>query len=220
MARDAPSRAAAALTRLLFVRHGESVGNALGVVQGHVDYELSALGHLQAEATALALKPLAPDAIFTSPLLRAAQTATIIAGSAGLEPEPLPDVREYGMGEASGLTIAEVRDRFPEVVAARRRGERLAYPGEEGRDLFHARLASALSHLTSQTGTLVVVAHGGIINAVCARVLGIPPARRGVFQVANCSISEVMVDPKGPLVLHRHNDVCHLRGIATVADNG
>lgn len=208
------------MTRLLLVRHGESTGNALGIVQGHIDYELSALGRLQAEATALALRPLKLDAVFTSPLLRAVQTAEVIARESGVKAELLPDVREYGMGAASGLTWMEVQERFPEVVAARRRGERMAYPGEEGRDVFHTRLSAALELLSTRTGTVALVAHGGVINAVCARAFGIPPARRGVFQVFNCSITEILLDPHGKMAVHRQNDVCHLRGIETTVDNG
>lgn len=206
--------------RLLLIRHGQSEGNASGVIQGHLDFGLSALGERQARATAERLAGIKIDRIVTSPLTRAAETARIIAGERGVTVTPEPALMEYNVGEISGLTGPEIRERFPEVTAAYARGERPVFPGEEGRDIFHARLGAVLEDLRGKDETVVAVAHGGVVSAYCYMVLGMDLQRRGMFQVWNCSITEVVTDRVGRLVLVRQNDACHLEGIETAADRG
>jgi broad specificity phosphatase PhoE len=180
--------------RLILVRHGQSEGNASGVIQGHRDYGLSALGKRQARATAERLNSMPMDRILASPLARAAETARIIAGERGIEVEVEASLLEYDIGEASGLTGPEIRERFPEVSAAFGRGERPVFPGEEGRDVFHGRLGTLLARLRDRDETVVAVAHGGVVAAYCYMVLGLDVNRRGLFQVWNCSITESASD--------------------------
>ncbi len=206
--------------RLILIRHGESEGNASGVIQGRMDFGLSPAGLLQARATAEALAGLAADRLVTSPLRRAVQTAEIIAGPLGCEPSPMPGLMEYDIGLASGLTAGELRQRFPGVFAAAAAGERPAFPGEEGRDNFAARLQQALDDLSRGGGTTVAVAHGGVISSLCHLVVGIGVNRPGAFHVANCSLTEIIRDRAGRLVVARHNDTCHLGGLATFAGRG
>lgn len=206
--------------RILLVRHGESEGNAQGIIQGHQDFGLSPLGELQARTTAAHLGGAKVAAIVTSPLRRAAMTAEAIALGTGLVVEELPELMEYDIGAASGLTWVQIRERYPELAAAWARGERRPFPGEEGRDVFHARIARGLAKLREREGTVAAVAHGGVINAICIQVLGIPPHRRGVFSVHNCSITEIVTDRTGSFLIQRQNDTCHLRGLVTTADRG
>jgi broad specificity phosphatase PhoE len=206
--------------RLLLVRHGQSEGNANGVIQGHLDFGLSELGERQARATAERLTELHIDRVLTSPLKRAAETARIIAGERGVLVQPEPALMEYDIGEASGLTGPQIRERFPEVSAAYARGERPVFPGEEGRELFHTRLGGVLESLRSTDDTVVAVAHGGVVSAYCYMALGLDLQRRGMFQVWNCSITEIATDRAGRLVIVRHNDTCHLEGIETAVDRG
>ena len=130
--------------RLILVRHGESEGNASGVIQGRIDFGLSPTGVLQARATAGYLATLDVDRVVTSPLRRAADTAETIASPLGHSAVHMPELMEYDIGEASGLSNAELRQRFPEVFTAYATGQRPTFPGEEGRDTFHARLQAAL----------------------------------------------------------------------------
>ncbi len=206
--------------RLILVRHGESEGNASGVIQGRMDFDLSSTGVRQARATAAHLAAMDVDRIVTSPLLRAARTAALIADRLSMTPDPMPDLMEYDMGQVSGLTGAQIRAQFPEAAREAGSGRRPAYPGEEGRETFHARLRVALDELTALDGTTIAVAHGGVISALCHIVLGVDLHRPGAFHVGNCSLTEVTRDRAGRLVLVRHNDSCHLRGMETFADRG
>lgn len=198
------------------------MGNASGVMQGRMDFGLTPLGQRQAAATAERLRKEPIHRVLTSPLKRAVTTAEAIATALGLPVEPEPGLMEYDIGEVSGLTGPELRERYPEVTAAWSRGERPRFPGEEGRDVFGARVAAVLETLRSREETVVAVAHGGVNQAVCRLVLGLEVAAigRGGFSVANCSITEIVRDRTGGLVLLRHNDVCHLDGVATEVDRG
>lgn len=208
--------------RLIFVRHGQSEGNASGVVQGRLDFGLSELGYRQAEETAKRLGGEPVSRILTSPLRRASETARLIADPLGMTVEPEPALLEYDIGIVSGLTAVQVRERHPEFAAARARGERPKYPGEEGRDVFQARITAVLDVLRGEEGdgAVVAVAHGGVINAVCAVVLGVDLHGPGRFQVANCSLTELVTDRSGRFVLRRHNDTCHLEDLVTNTDRG
>lgn len=206
--------------RLLLVRHGQSEGNAAGIVQGSMDFGLTELGALQARVTAERLAREEIHRIVSSPLRRAADTAVAISEGTGVTIEFADGLREYDIGAASGLTAAEIRERFPDIAEARRRGERLPFPGEEGRDAFHARLRSVLDQIQGAGGTTVAVAHGGVVGAMCQIVVGLGPRHRGLFEAANCSVTEILRDAGGRLVIARHNDTCHLSGIVTRLDRG
>lgn len=206
--------------RLILVRHGESLGNAAGVLQGRLEYGLSELGARQADLTATRLAQVGADRVVSSPLLRAVTTAERIARAMGHDLELDPDLAEYDIGEGAGLTAVELRERFPEMATARAGGKRFLFPAEEGREVFHRRLTAALDRFGTLEGTTVAVAHGGVISAMCHMVVGLDLDRPGVFMVGNCSLTEITRDRGGRLVLTHHNDMCHLEGIATLVDRG
>ncbi len=206
--------------RLILVRHGESEGNAAGVLQGVLDFGLTQRGRLQAKALAGRLKSEPIDRLIASPLRRAADTANIIAARTGHKIAWDDSLKEYDIGEASGLTGAQMRERYPTSAEAYVRGDHVRFPGEEGRDVFHARIDAWVRSIRQQPGTTLAVAHGGVVAAICYNVLGLDPKRRGMFSIANCSITEVQEDRRGQLVLHRQNDSCHLEGIITEIDRG
>ncbi len=157
--------------RLLVVRHGESTWNADGRWQGQADPPLSALGARQAEAAAGGLdEPVA--AIWTSDPARARRTAEIIAGRLGAgAPRLEPRLRERDVGEWSGLTRAEIEDRWPGALAARR-----TPPGWESDARLAERVVAALHDIAwSADGTVaLVVTHGGAIRTL-ERELGAEP---------------------------------------------
>ena len=189
-------------------------------MQGRLDFGLSLLGQEQAKATAARLSAMRIDRIVTSPLARAAETARAIAEPHSIAIETEPGLLEYDPGPVSGLTGAQIREMHPEIVASYARGERPKFPGEEGRDVFSRRIAAVLESLQGTEKTVIAVAHGGVISAICSIILGIEQHRPGVFQVANCSLTELGTDRAGRLVLHSHNDTCHLAGIVTIDDRG
>jgi broad specificity phosphatase PhoE len=148
-------------------------------------------------------------------LQRTLQTAEAIADRLELDIVTLPDVREYDFGEASGLTWAEVAERYPDLIAAvrARTSAYPVYPGEEGRDRFRARVCGAiwsLCELYAPDLTVAVVTHAGPIVVACLEVLGLPYQRPAPFAVDNGSITTIDLRPSGS-VLVATNDTCHLQ---------
>ncbi len=150
------------MTRLLFVRHGQSEWNALGRWQGQADPPLSDLGRDQAYRGALRLGTV--DAIVSSDLQRAMATAQILSGQLGVGPvvvEPL--LRERDAGEWSGLTTPEIEAGWPGFLEQRRRPESV-----ETDESLLARTLEAIVRIESEYrgGEVLVVAHGGLVYAL------------------------------------------------------
>ena len=104
------------MTTLYLARHGESDWNAANRFQGHSDRPLTELGRRQAEALAGKLESHAAlTAIYSSPLARAYETASIVGARLGLQPTPVDDLREVDVGGWSGLSRSEVEARYPDA---------------------------------------------------------------------------------------------------------
>ena len=149
-------------TRVLLLRHGQSEWNAVGRWQGHADPPLTALGRAQAVAASRSIG--AVDAVVASDLLRANETAEIVAGQLGVGPV-LVDVRlrERDAGEWTGLTRAEIDDRFPGYLAVGRRP-----PGWEDAETLAGRVLGALrdAQQAFPGGDVLAVTHSGVIRAI------------------------------------------------------
>lgn len=105
-------------THVILIRHGQSQGNAEGRFGGHTDTPVSPLGRRQAEATAKALSPEKFNAIYSSDLRRAIETATPLAELTGAPLIPTDALRERSVGVMEGLTFAESAAQHPEQYQA------------------------------------------------------------------------------------------------------
>jgi probable phosphoglycerate mutase len=151
------------VTTLLLARHGETDWNRDGRFQGHADPPLNEHGRRQAHALAdlLADEPL--EAIYSSDLLRAQETAQIVAMQRGMEIVLDPQLRERDVGEWSGLTRAEIDERFPNQIQAWREGRVVV--GETPEALSERVLAAARRiSATHPSGVVLVVSHGGALR--------------------------------------------------------
>jgi uncharacterized phosphatase len=149
-------------TDLLVVRHGQSEWNAIGRWQGHADPALSELGRRQAAVAAASIG--AVDGIISSDLLRATETAAIIAQQLGVGPVMVDErLRERDVGEWTGLTRSEINRRWPGWIDDLRRPE-----GFESVDSVLLRVVEALAAMgeSSPRGSLLVVTHGGVIRSL------------------------------------------------------
>lgn len=149
-------------TDLLVVRHGQSEWNAIGRWQGHADPALSELGRRQAAVAAGSIGAI--DGIISSDLLRAAETAAIIAQQLGVGPVMIDErLRERDVGEWTGLTRTEIDKRWPGWIDDLRRPN-----GFEDADSVLSRVLEALVTMreASPGGSLLVVTHGGVIRSL------------------------------------------------------
>ena len=203
--------------KLLLIRHGESIGNTEGRLQGQFDSPLSDRGREQARALAgrLLREGHAIAAIYASDLSRAAETAEILA--AGLAVPVVLDarLREYHIGLLTGVVWREVEFLYPELWHQIHQADAwVPVPGEEGNEAFHARLAAALAGIQArheEGDTVAVLAHGGSLGMLLAQLLGMDPRRPLPFRFGNASLSVVEVIRKR-LRLTLMNDTCHLDG--------
>ncbi len=101
-------------TRLLFVRHGESLGNLEDKFNGHINFDLTERGHAQAECTAKFLDAYPIDVVYASDLNRAFQTAEHIAKRKGLKVIPSKALREINGGAYEGMVYKEIGNHYPQ----------------------------------------------------------------------------------------------------------
>jgi broad specificity phosphatase PhoE len=150
------------VTRFLLVRHGQSEWNASGRWQGQADPPLTELGRSQAHHAAAGVGMV--DAIYASTLDRAAETAAIISSELGVGPVLVDEaLRERDAGEFSGLTRAEIDERYPGYLA---NGDRP--PGWEPDDVLVARASVVLERIAAEVGDgdVLVVTHGGVVMSL------------------------------------------------------
>lgn len=208
--------------RQYLIRHGESVSNQEGRVQGQEDVELSALGMRQAEAVAAWCRQIAArepiDELWSSPLRRARETAERIAAEIGLPVRVDEQLRELHAGVFQGHLWSDLEQRFPEEVALWRSGDvEYAIPGGESRAQLAARGRVVLESLSGRpAGSMIVVAHGGILTAALGSLVGrshplLAAAAERPFTrlpaLANCSVTRI--EWPGPTLV-TFNETSHL----------
>lgn len=183
-------------TELWLVRHGESTGNRDGLFQGQADLPLSTLGRSQAELLARRLASTHFAAIYASDLIRALDTALIIAQTVGVAVASDQRLREIDVGTWSGLTVEEIARRFPEDWNRwlhQRDPQHRRGGGESYVDL-QTRLVLVLTDLANRHPgrNVLVVAHGGALNSYLAHVLGMPLGTLWRLTLGNTSLTRIL----------------------------
>ncbi len=207
-------------TTLILVRHGETEWNIQSRMQGHRDIALSPRGVAQAEAVARHLTRVPTDetsaiaAVFASDLMRARATAAPIAARAGVPLRIDPRLRERGFGLFEGSTYAEAHAKWPEIYATwQRREPDYAVPGGESYEQVRARTLAVVEDIAREFAgkTVVVVTHGGILDAVYRAAFDIPWKTPRPYAIPNGSIGRVTARLPGPaLRIHFWADRDHL----------
>lgn len=208
----APARPPA--SRLILIRHGESTWNRERRIQGQLDPPLSEDGVAQARRVAGRLERREVEALYTSDLLRAAQTAEPIAASLGVDAEPMVELREIFLGEWEGMHTDDLAARYPDAWDAWTREPSWdIVPGGEGAVAFEARVESTIDRIFERHphGDVVVITHGGVIQIALHQVVGRTSHGIFAFRISNASIS-VVERRGGRKVIARVNDTSHLEG--------
>lgn len=205
-----------AVTRLYLVRHGQSAGNAEGRFGGHSPTPLSELGRKQAAVTADLLARERIDAIYSSDLLRAVETAKPLADLLGMPIIETPIFRERHVGVLEGLTFDESKEMYPDDYYAliHRRINHTITEGESYRDLLD-RVSKGLQEIfRKHMGRKVVIySHTGAICYMTLHLMG--AIHRHTKQTpwlvtSNCGINRFEVRGPRNIRVLAVNDTKHL----------
>ncbi|MNR90438.1 Glucosyl-3-phosphoglycerate phosphatase [compost metagenome] len=204
------------MTEILLIRHGETEWNVGKRLQGHTDVALNREGMRQAAALGRVLLNEPLDAIYSSDLLRAYDTAQAVALPRGMTVKTELDLRERCFGGFEGLNHPEIEAKFPEDYAAwKRRDIDARYPsGERHAETlreFAARAVDCIARVASTPGyrKIAVFTHGGVLDSVYRRVKNMGYEHPRDFEVLNASINRVSWDGQNFQIL-QWADVSHL----------
>lgn len=207
-------------TQVLFIRHGETSWNRIKRIQGHIDIPLADTGVEQAQRLAQRLSREVRDgarldAIYSSDLQRARQTAGPTAKALGLAPRLVENLRERAYGVFQGHDSGEIALRYPDDYARWQTRDPGFAPegGESVRGFYHRVLHAVEKIVAAHAGERIVcVTHGGVLDCVYryARGLGLDAPRD--YPLLNTSINTVEFDEDGKARVLRWADVAHLDG--------
>lgn len=180
---------------IFFVRHGLTDWNIQRRFQGTLDIPLNDDGFAQAKTAAARCKELHLERIYHSTLLRAAQTAQIIADQSGAPLIPCPGFNEVCLGVFQGLNHDEAKTKYP-AAYERYFADRIHGIPPEGESLYQVqqRALETLSFIEEDAKScerIAVVSHGALLKALLGSVAGIPLANYACYDVSNGSISVI-----------------------------
>ena len=181
--------------KIIAVRHGQTDWNALGKIQGNMDFPLNEKGREQAHQTAQLLQPGTVDVVMASTLKRAVETAEIISEQLGINGEVIKDKRlcERDFGDYDGLPFKDV-----DILALRSYNANVAIPNGETIREVAARVFECLDEIIRKYSgkNVLLVLHGHVIRAALWYFEGFPSAETEdpSFDIANCAVYEFEVE--------------------------
>jgi broad specificity phosphatase PhoE len=181
-----------------FLRHGESEGNSARIIQGRRDLALSEIGLQQSEAVAPWFADREIDVILCSPLKRAVQTARIVGQVLGKEEvKPYDDLNELDTGIFTGLTVEQIRERYPEAWHSFQRSSWEGVPKAERITDLLSRAESLWKELgrqfTEGARNLLCVTHSGVLQWII-KITFNHRSWMPLVPVENCSICHFSLD--------------------------
>ncbi len=207
------------VTKLYLVRHGQSDGNAEGRFGGHGPTPLSELGRKQAEATAKLLKKEGVNAIYSSDLHRALQTAEPLSQLTGIPVVQTSAFRERNVGVLEGLTFDESKQTFPDDYYAlvNRNVHHVITDGESYRHLLRRSTTQLWEILRDHMGgRIAIFSHTGAICFMTLHLMG--AIRRDTKQTpwivtSNCGINRFEIRGRNNVRILALNDTRHLTSV-------
>ncbi len=202
------------MTVLLYlVRHGQTEWNRLHRIQGQSDPPLNETGRAQAQALARAFAGRPLDAVYSSPLQRALDTAEAIARAHNLSVQTFDELKELNVGALDGVTLAEMRERHGDFLARWRQDASVRLPGG-GETLaeLQARAWTILQCISQAHAghRVAVVTHSFLTQVVVSAVLGLPLDHFRRVRLSEGCISALDFSSNGRPRLAAMNDCCHL----------
>jgi alpha-ribazole phosphatase len=203
------------MTELILVRHGETEWNVAEVFRGQADIDLSETGRKQAELLASYLSTVAIEAIYSSPLKRALQTAEAIAKLHGLKVSIESDLIDLNFGRWQGLPHQEVKEKYGDLYAKWiNHPEKVRMPEGEALDDVRKRITRFRNKvIENRRGTIVVVGHRVVNKVMLCALLGLDNSHFWKIRQDTCGIS-IFTYQNEQFILTRHNDTSFLKPAA------
>jgi probable phosphoglycerate mutase len=201
------------VTRICFVRHGETNWNIEQRLQGQMDLALNATGEAQAVAVGRRFVGSTATALYSSDLLRARQTAQPIAEALHLPIVLLPALRERHFGRCEGMTLEEISHQYDDDARAIQcHDPDYASPGGgESRRQHQVRILGCIEHLVREHAgqSIVVVTHGGALDVIYRRARQLPLEAPRDYPIPNAGINWIAIDGE-QWSIERWGDDAHL----------
>ncbi len=202
-------------TELLFIRHGETDWNRQQRFQGQIDVPLNAMGHAQAARLGQRLAGETHDALFSSDLTRAQETAAPMAAAWGRQPVLVPGLREQSFGVLEGLDVPTIQQQHAALWQQwlEHRAD-FALPGGESLRQFHARVIDAVRQLVADAAgqRVVIVTHGGVLDMLWRTAHGLPLDGLRACEIPNTGLNRLRW-AGGTLHIDSWADEAHLAGL-------
>jgi broad specificity phosphatase PhoE len=206
------------MTRIVLVRHGQTVWNREQRFRGRADVELDELGLKQAQATGRYLAARWPVvAVYASPMHRAMQTAEAIARAQALTVHPLGGLMDIDFGEWQGCLADEVAQRSPDLFRTWQEAPHvMRFPGGEGLDDVRSRIVSALDGVIARHAgqAVALVSHTVASRVLLCAVLGLGNDHFWRLRQDTCAVNVFEAEEDGTFTVVLLNDTCHLHNPA------
>ena len=194
--------------RIWLIRHGLSTGNEEKIMQGLHDYPLAHEGRTQARIVGrhLAAREARPNVIYASPLTRTRETAELIVGRLAQPTPPIEyheALREIDVGRLSGLTLKEIRRRYPDFFRVNPHGWLNFQPwGGQDADVYFHALYRWMDELTRDWDfngrrSVAFIVHGITIRALYSYLFNERESRQMHLRLGNCVTLELHFEGKG-----------------------
>lgn len=204
------------MTKFIILRHGQSEANLAGIYAAHVDTPLSELGRKQAEQVGIYLKDTPIDAIYSSDLQRAHDTAAPTAENHNLSITDRKELREINGGEWEGKPFAHLIEEYPEEYGLWLSDIGKSRPvGGESVAEVAKRMLAELSRIAAlhPEQTVLIATHALALRTICTVASGLPVERmREIPFVGNASISTFLYED-GKIKILTMDETAHLDGL-------
>ena len=206
-------------TTLLAIRHGETLWNEEKRYQGHGDSPLTETGRNQVAALGRRMKKIRVDALISSDLGRAQETASIVADYTGHPLELDSRLRERNYGVLEGLTVHEIKARHSKILNQLNSDDPdyIIPEGESHRQQYQRNVEFIEELLTKRSGaTVAVVAHGGVLDSIFRYIARLPLDQPRCFSTINASLTIITHGSfygTACWVIETWGDIGHLDGI-------
>jgi broad specificity phosphatase PhoE len=205
------------MVTVILIRHGETEWNRREIFRGRADVELNQRGREQARTLGSALEGRNLDAVYSSPLSRAVETAEAIAEHHGMAVEIEDGFIDFDYGIWQGLTHDEVRQRYPRVYRDWiERPHTVKIEGGESLRMVRRRAMRALMRIVGrhQDGTVVIVAHRVVNKVVLCAVLELASSHFWRIRQDTCALNVFEWSDGGRFLIRLLNDTCHLKHVS------